>query len=49
VVVITLRVEFLTYVREVLSSSFVIKVEGICVLRVIILLVFIDSALVGVV
>jgi hypothetical protein len=49
VVVIILRVEFLTCIREVLSSSFIVKVEGICVLRVIVLLVFTDSALVGVV
>jgi hypothetical protein len=49
VVVIALRVKFLTYICEVLSSSFIVKVEGICVLRVIVLLVFVDSALVEVV
>jgi hypothetical protein len=49
VIAIALRVEFLTCVREVLGSSFVVKVEGICVLRAIVLLVFVDFALVGVV
>jgi hypothetical protein len=48
-VAITLRVEFLTCVRKVLGSSFIVKVEGICVLRAIVLLVFVDSALVRVV
>jgi hypothetical protein len=47
VVTVAFAVEFLAYVLEVLSSSLVVKVEGIYVLRAIVLLVFTGSALVG--
>jgi hypothetical protein len=46
VVTVAFAVEFLTYVLKVLGSSLVVKVEGICILQAIVLLVFAGSALV---